>query len=85
MPIEIIRNEVPQALQQGVAHAVIAAIGDRPGLWEIDITCELKASAWDLEIFGPRSFYWARRFSGKDRDADVIAQAIHTAVQARAA
>jgi len=85
MPIEIVRNEVPQHLQEAVAQGIVGAIGNRPGLWEIDITSELKANAWDIEIFGPRNFYWARRFSGKDRVADVIAQAIQDAVHPRAA
>jgi hypothetical protein len=85
MPIEIVRNEVPQALQQSVAKGIFSAIGNREGLWEIDITSELKAHAWDVEIFGPNNFYWARRFSGKDRDADVIAAAIRDAVVPRAA
>ncbi len=64
---------------------IFSAIGDRKGLWEVDITSELKANAWDIEIFGPNNFYWARRFSGKDRDADVISAAIRDAVIAQAA
>jgi hypothetical protein len=85
MAIVIVRNEVPQHYQQKVAAAIQTAIGDLKGLWEIDITSELKAHAWDVEIFGPHSFYWARRFSGEDRDAQVIAEAVRQAVQSRAA
>ncbi len=85
MPVEIVRNEVPQALQERVARGIFSAFGDREELWEIDITSELKAHAWDVEIFGPNNFHWARRFSGEDRDADVIAAAIRDAVLAQAA
>ena len=85
MPIEIVRNEVPERFRSAVVRGIFSAIGNRRGLWEIDITCEARANAWDIELFGPRNFYWARRFSGKDRDPDVITAAIHDAVAAKAA
>ena len=85
MPVQIVRNEVPQGLQQSVAAGIFTAIGDRLGLWEVDITSELKANAWDVEVFGPNDFHWARRFSGEDRDAEVISEAIRTAVIEEAA
>jgi len=43
------------------------------------------ANAWDIEIFGPGNFHWARRFSGEDRDVDVISEAVHAAVLDQAA
>ena len=67
MPVQIVRNEVPQGLQQSVATGIFSAIGNRAGLWEVDITSELTANAWDVEVFGPNDFHWARRFSGEDR------------------
>lgn len=85
MPIQIVRNEVPQALQPQLAAGISAAIGRRKGLWEVDITSELEANAWDIEIIGPHNFHWARRFSGEDRDVDVISLAIRAAVPRRAA
>ncbi|PYS43071.1 MAG: hypothetical protein DMG14_01945 [Acidobacteria bacterium] len=85
MPIEIVRNELPQHLQATVAEGIFSAIGDREGLWEIDITSELKANAWDVEVMGPNNFHWARRFSGEDRDPDVIFEAIRSAVLDQAA
>ena len=85
MPIEIVRNEVPQSVQADVVRGIFSAIGNRRGLWEVDITSELRANAWDVEVFGPRDFYWARRFSGEDRDPQIIAAAIRDAVHARAA
>ena len=42
----------------------------------MDIVSDREANAWDIEIAGPDKFYWARRFSGLDRDADVICEAI---------
>ena len=85
MPVQIVRNEVPQGLQQSVATGIFSAIGNRAGLWEVDITSELKANAWDVEVFGPNDFHWARRFSGEDRDAGVISEAIRSAVIDQAA
>jgi hypothetical protein len=83
--IQIVRNEVPERLQKIVARGISSAIGDRHGLWEIDITSELQANAWDVEIMGPKNFHWARRFSGEDRDVQVISAAIRDAVRDRAA
>jgi hypothetical protein len=85
MPVQIVRNEVPQGLQRSVATGIFSAIGNRAGLWEVDITSELSANAWDVEVFGPNDFHWARRFSGEDRDAQVISEAIRSAVIDQAA
>jgi len=46
----------------------------------VDITSELEANAWDVEVTGPDHFYWARRFSGEDRDTDVIVEAIRQSI-----
>jgi hypothetical protein len=80
MPIEIVRNEVPQHLQVSVAREICSAIGNRAGLWEVDVISEIPANAWDVEVFGPNNFHWARRFSGGDRDPEVISEAIRSAV-----
>jgi len=85
MPVQIVRNEVSQGLQQSVATGIFSAIGNRAGLWEVDITSDLKANAWDVEVFGPNDFHWARRFSGEDRDAGVISEAIRSALIEQAA
>src|SRR5262245_13852804 len=85
MPVQIVRNEVPQGLEQAVATGIFSAIGSRAGLWEVDITSELKANAWDVEVFGPYDFHWARRFSGEDRDAEVISEAIRSVIVEQAA
>jgi hypothetical protein len=85
VPIQIVRNEVPQARQKELTRGIFSAIGNREGLWEVDITSELEAHAWDVEIIGPDDFYWARRFSGEDRDAEVISAAIRAAILEQAA
>jgi hypothetical protein len=85
VPIQIVRNEVPLALQRALAEGISSAIGSRKGLWEVDITSELEANAWDCEVAGPDNFHWARRFSGGDRDIDVISEAIRAAVIDQAA
>jgi hypothetical protein len=85
MPVQIIRNEAPQEIQATLAAAIASAIGARKGLWEIDTTSSPDANAWDIEVIGPHNFYWARRFSAEDRDADVIAEAIRAAVVHQAA
>jgi hypothetical protein len=85
VPVQVVRNEVPQAFQEQLNRGIFSAIGNRDGLWEVDITSELEANAWDVEIMGPDEFYFARRFSGEDRDAEVISAAIHAAVLDQAA
>ena len=72
-------------MQQRLSAGISSAIGNRGGLWEVDIAAELQAHAWDIEIFGPGNFYWARRFSGEDRDVEVISEAIRSAVLEQAA
>lgn len=85
MPIQIVRNELPHPVQTAVARGISSAIGNRSGLWEIDIASDANANAWDVEVFGPNSFHFARRFSGEDRDAEVVSEAIRSAVLDQAA
>ena len=85
MAIEIVRNELPRKLRELVAGEISSVIADRAGVWQIDITSEPEANAWDVELKGPNHFYWARRFSGEDRDADVISEAIRSALIDQAA
>jgi len=85
VPIQFVRNEVPQALQRHLVMGISSVIGGRKGNWEVDIASEPAASAWDVEVTGPRGFYWARRFSAEDRDVEVIAEAIRAALIDQAA
>jgi hypothetical protein len=85
MPVQIIRNEVPQDLQSPLAAGISSAVGNRAGAWNTDVTSDLEANAWDIEIIGPNHFYWSRRFSGEDRDVEVVSEAIRAAVLENAA
>ena len=85
MSIQIVRNEVPQPFQIPLAEGLSSAIGDREGVWQIDLTSEPQANAWDIEIIGPGNLYWTRRFSGEDRDVDVIAEAVRAGILDQAA
>ena len=85
MPVEIQRNELPPLLRDTVAKGIFSAIGDSEGIWQVALTSEPEANAWDVELRGPKTFHWARRFSGGDRDADVISEAVRSAVLDQAA
>ena len=49
--------------------------------WKVSLTADPRNHAWDVEVSGPRKFHWERRFSGDDRDAEVIAESIRAALQ----
>jgi hypothetical protein len=85
MAVEIMRNELPGKARESVAKGISSVIGDRDGVWQIDLASEPEANAWDIELSGPDHFHWARRFSGEDRDADVISEAIRSALLDQAA
>ena len=85
MPIQIQNSELPRDVRESVTKEISNAISDGEGFWQVKITSEPKANAWDVEVQGPYEFHWARRFSGEDRDADVISEAIRSAVVDRAA
>jgi hypothetical protein len=85
MPIEVVRNELPREARIAVATGIFAVIADCSGLWQLDLTSESKANAWDIELTGPNHFHWVGRFSGEDRDADVISEAIRSALLDQAA
>ena len=85
MPVEIKRNELPPVLRDTVAKGIFSAIGDGQGIWQVLLTSEPEANAWDVEVQGPNNFPWSRRFSGGDRDADVISEAVRSAVLDQAA
>jgi len=85
MAVQIKRNELPTSVRETVARTISSAIGITEGVWQLDLTSEPSANAWDVEVHGPQKFHWARRFSGEDRDADVIAEAVRNAVMGQAA
>jgi hypothetical protein len=85
MSVEIQRNELPPLVRETVAKGIFSAISDSQGIWNVELTSEPEANAWDVEVQGPNNFHWARRFSGGDRDADVISEAVRIAVLDQAA
>jgi len=85
MPVVIQRNDLPPEVRERVAEEIVSAIGEQKGIWLLDMTSEPQANAWDIEVFGPNKFNWARRFSGADRDSDVISEAVRSAVADQAA
>ena len=85
MPVVIQRNDLPPDLRESVVKEIVSAIGERKGIWLLDMTWEPPANAWDIEVFGPNRFHWSRRFSGEDRDAEVISEAVRSTVLDQAA
>jgi hypothetical protein len=85
MPVQIIRNELPIEVQDNVINGILSAIGTSEGFWGVHVISDPLSNAWDIDIQGPDGFYWARRFSGLDRDPEVISEAIRNAVLNRAA
>src|SRR5262245_28978357 len=77
--IRVLKNELPRESRRSVATAVADALSDSDNDWTISMTSDSKNSAWDVEVRGPK-FHWTRRFSGEDRDSEVIAAAIRGAL-----
>jgi hypothetical protein len=47
----------------------------------VSIKPDQRNNAWDVEVNGPRKSHWERRFSGEDRDGEVIAEAIRSGIE----
>jgi hypothetical protein len=80
--VHVHSSGVSAEVRQSVAEAVITAVGDREGDWEVSIAEDSANNAWDVEVDGPNQFYWSRRFSGEDRDNNVISAAVNDAITA---
>jgi len=78
--IHVHSSGVSADTRQTIADAVVGAVGDRQGDWEVAITEAPDNNAWDVEIRGPNRFSWSRRFSGEDRDSGVISAAVSDAI-----
>jgi hypothetical protein len=85
MSVQIRKNETPVSERELVAKGILSAIGESQDLWQVEITLDSKNNAWDVEVQGPNEFHWARRFSGADRDAEVISEAVRSAILDQAA
>ncbi len=80
MGIVVATNELPKMVRRPVAETIAWTLANADGDWEVSLTSDEANNAWDAEVMGPDHFHWARRFSGDDRDADVIAEALRAAV-----
>ena len=80
MPLKVITNELPRSVRRSVAETIEAETIDARGEWTASMKPAPNNNAWDVEVTGPDRFHWSRRFSGKDRDGEVIAEAIRSAV-----
>jgi hypothetical protein len=81
MATTVVTNQLPPKVRRPVADAIVAKTENADGDWEISLTSDTKNNAWDVEVSGPDKFHWARRFSGEDRDAEVIAQSVRSAIE----
>jgi hypothetical protein len=55
---------------------MFSTLGDLFGDWVVFVATDPLNNAWDVSVIGPGRFHWERRFSGFDRDIDVISEAI---------
>lgn len=81
MPITVVTNELPRTIRRAVAERIVSTLGSAEGDWKVSLTSDTQNSAWDVEVSGPDKFHWARRFSGDDRDMEVIVEAMRSALE----
>jgi hypothetical protein len=81
MPIKVITNDLPKQIRESVAQTLREALPETPGEWTASIRSDARNHAWDVEVNGPKKAHWERRFSGDDRDAEVIAEAIRPTIE----
>ena len=80
MPYSIRAAELSPIEQHRLRKAMFATVGDLFGDWVVFVSTDPLNNAWDVSVIGPDRFHWERRFSGPDRDVDVIAEAVHTSL-----
>lgn len=81
MPIIVVTNELPRMIRRAVADTIVSALSHAEGDWRVSLLSDSANNAWDVEVTGPDKFHWERRFSGDDRDAEVITEAIRSAAE----
>jgi hypothetical protein len=81
MSNRIVKNDLPRGLRRSVAARISSVLPNGKDGWKVSLTADPRNHAWDVEVSGPRKFHWERRFSGDDRDAEVIAESIRAALQ----
>jgi hypothetical protein len=81
MPITVVTNELPRTVRRSVAETIVSVLGNAEGNWKVALTSDAQNNGWDVEVSGPQKFHWTRRFSGDDRDAEVIVEAMRSALK----
>lgn len=81
MPVTVTTRELSNTAREVVANKIRRSLSDTKGDWMVSIRSDSRNNAWDVEVNGPRKSHWERRFSGDDRDAEVIAEAIRSGIE----
>jgi hypothetical protein len=79
MAVKVFAKELPKSVRVSVAETIRTTLSEHEGAWTVFITPHARNNAWDVEVKGPLGVHWERRFSGNDRDGEVIAEAIRSA------
>ena len=81
MPVTVVTKELPSTTREAVAGKIRRRLSETKGDWMVSIKPDARNNAWDVEVSGPRKSHWERRFSGDDRDGEVIAEAIRSGIE----
>ena len=81
MPVTVTTKELSNTAREAVANKIRRSLSDTKGDWMVSIKSDPRNNAWDVEVNGPRKAHWERRFSGGDRDGEVIAEAIRSEIE----
>ena len=76
MSIKVVANDLPRNLRASVISRIQKAFSEAKGDWVASVRSDPRNQAWDVEVTGPRKSHWERRFSGADRDPEVVGEAI---------
>ena len=85
MSIKVVINDLPRNLRESIISRIQKAFSEAKGDWVASVKSDPRNHAWDVEVRGPRKSHWERRFSGADRDPEVVAEAIREATGTRLA
>ena len=81
MAVTVMTKELPQTTRETVAGKIRRTLSETKGDWMVSIRPDPRNNAWDVEVNGPQKSHWERRFSGEDRDGQVIAEAIRSGIE----
>jgi hypothetical protein len=80
MPYSIRAAELSPIEQHRLRKAMFSTIGHLFGDWVVFVSTDPLNNAWDVSVIGPDRFHWERRFSGLDRDVEVISEAVRASL-----